>query len=381
MPVYHQMGHDSENLLLAEGLERYRGAILSPINYEEPKVAAQIQRARAAEAFETIFDPQLYYPRTERGVLRDWDYFPDDFDTADTGSDQWWNGLCTGLRDTCLRLRPSAACSPAIVPNTYSDEYFSVMVRVGNEFAALLAGTDIEAVQTAIVSYAELSSPARVRSIASIISQVRASRVFLVLTGDTEPRRELTETEQLKGAMKLISLLEGADLPVIVGFCSSDLVLWKAAGASWCSTGKFFNLRRFTRGRFDEPTAGGGQLPYWFEESLFAFVRESDLLRIRTRGLIDQTLARNPFAREIIRRLEQNPGQAWVALGWRQYLHWFSDFEERIANGCLTAARALRAAEAAWLDLNNNDVLMEEVRNDGSWLRPWRRAVAEFRSF
>src|ERR1035437_592513 len=179
MPVYHQMGHDSENLLFAEGLERYRGAILSPINYEEVRVASQIQRARQADSFDTIFDPQLYYPRTERVVLREWDYFPDDFDTADTGSQQWWNGLCRSIRGTCVRLGPSAACSPAIVPNTYSDDYFSTTVQVGNYFAELLAGSGIEPVQTVIASYAELSNSTRVRTIGSIISQTRAPRVFL----------------------------------------------------------------------------------------------------------------------------------------------------------------------------------------------------------
>jgi len=380
MPAYHQMGHDSENLLFADGLERYSGAILSPINYEEARVALQIERAREARDFDTVFDPQLYYPRTERGVLREWDYFPDDFDTADLSSSQWWSTLCQRLRDTCVRLRPSAVCSPAIVPATYSDDYFATTLQVGNDFVSLLAGTDISPIQTVIVSYAELSNPTRVRTIASIVSQAKAARVFLVLTGETEPRRELTDTEQLKGAMKLISLLEGARLPVVVGFCSSDVILWKAAGASFCSTGKFFNLRRFTRARFEEPAAGGGQLPYWFEESLYAFVRESDILRIRPHGLIDGTLERNPFAMEIIRRLEANPGQAWIALGWRQYLCWFADFEERVANGSISPGRLLQSAEAAWIQLSDNDVLMEEVRNDGSWLRPWRRAVAEFRS-
>jgi hypothetical protein len=170
-------------------------------------------------------------------------------------------------------------------------------------------------------------------------------------------------------------------VPVIVGFCSSDIVLWKAAGASHCSTGKFFNLRRFSRARFDDQSQGGGQLPYWFEESLLAFVRESDILRIRPRGLIDNTLAHNPFGVDIINRLDEDRGLAWIALGWRQYLHWFANFESRCAANGVNIAQLLRTAETNWRNLNDNDVLMEEVRNDGVWLRPWRRAVAEFRNF
>ena len=76
MGTYHQMGHDAENLLGVPELASYRGAILSPVNYCQNKVIAQIQKGRAHQAFETIFDPQLYYPKTQRRVLREWPYFP-----------------------------------------------------------------------------------------------------------------------------------------------------------------------------------------------------------------------------------------------------------------------------------------------------------------
>ena len=42
----------------------------------------------------------------------------------------------------------------------------------------------------------------------------------------------------------------------------------------------------------DEPSQGGGQLPYWYEESLVAFLRESDVPRLQRRGeLSDASLA------------------------------------------------------------------------------------------
>jgi hypothetical protein len=90
--------------------------------------------------------------------------------------------------------------------------------------------------------------------IASILSRSVAETIYLIFVGQTDPRRELSDEEALKGAMRLIASLEGAGLMVIVGFTSSDMVLWKAAGASSCATGKFFNLRRFTSSRFEEPS-------------------------------------------------------------------------------------------------------------------------------
>ena len=79
------MGHDSENLLGETGLGAFGGMIVSPVNYPEARVAAQIAAIRGAgrkQPFDVIFDPQLYSPRTERGCLREWSYFPSDVDTA-----------------------------------------------------------------------------------------------------------------------------------------------------------------------------------------------------------------------------------------------------------------------------------------------------------
>jgi hypothetical protein len=180
--------------------------------------------------------------------------------------------------------------------------------------------------------------------------------------------------------MRLIASLEGAGLMVIVGFTSSDMVLWKAAGASSCATGKFFNLRRFTSSRFEEPSQGGGQLPYWFEESLLAFLRESDVLRLQRANRLGRTSLSNPIGSRILEGLNTPPQTAWLGLGWRQYMYAFADLEERISTGATDVANLLASAETAWLELDDASILMEEPRNNGSWLRPWRRALLEYRT-
>ena len=40
----------------------------------------------------------------------------------------------------------------------------------------------------------------------------------------------------------------------------------------------------------------------------------------------------------------------------------------------------LRNADSNWRILDDSDVLLEERRNDGGWIRPWRRALTEFRT-
>ncbi len=319
-------------------------------------------------------------PRSNQGFLRAWDYFPKDVDTADLTSVAWWDALNEAIARTVTELKPGAVCSPAVIPKTFPDEYFAQLVRSAAVLRQKLSGTGVTTLQTVVTSLADLATPGRAMKIASIMSDGETDECFLVFVGDTEPRRELSEPEELKGAMKLIAALEAAGQRVLVGFCSSDLVLWKAAGATSCATGKFFNLRRFTLSRFMEPSGGGGQLPYFFEESLLAFLRQSDLIRIQQRGLLSAASTANPFTKTIFEYFPQ--GKAWVALGWRQFMFWFADVEERLRTGTITAEDLILQADANWgLIQQKPQVIMEERENNGQWVRQWLRSLVEFPDF
>jgi len=159
---------------------------------------------------------------------------------------------------TAVELGPTAVASPAIVPKTFPDEFFLDLIENGNRLERALRGTAVKPVQTGIVNMPDLSAPARAMTIASIVSRSRSSDCLLVFVTNIEPRRELADPEELKGAMRLIATLESGGQRVTVASSSSEVVLWKAAGATNCATGKCFNLRRFTISRFDEPNGGGG---------------------------------------------------------------------------------------------------------------------------
>jgi len=271
MPVFHQMGNDSENLVFERELSHYAGAVLSPVNYDRAGVARHVTRMRGLSNFETVFDPQLYVPRSEMGQLPSWDYFPRDVDTADLSNAEWWARLVGNVARTAVALNVHSVCSPAIVPAVYSDSYYLHTVANCSALERCLNQTGIAPLLTAVVGMTDVSQRGRALEITSILSRSDTERVFLIFKSDIEPRRELADPESLKGAMKIIASLRNAGMKVLVGFCSSDMVLWKAAGAHSCATGKFFNLRRFMLTRFAEPSAGGGQVPYWFEENLLAF--------------------------------------------------------------------------------------------------------------
>ncbi len=387
MPVFHQMGHHSNNLVDLPEMSAYAGAIFSPINYGEAEMAEDIQEVRATRPqLEIVFDPQLYVPATDRGKLKNWRYFRQDVDTADLSSIPWWTGVNQDIVQSCQTLEVNAVCSPAVIPKVFDDRFYAQHTRVGSELTALFKSTGISVLQTVVANMAELAVDNRPLEIASIVSGTDADRAFLVFVGSMQPRREFNAVDELKGAMRLINALERNGVPVVVGFCSSELILWKAAGATSCASGKFFNLRRFTRQRFEEPTdeTGGGQLPYWFEEGLLAFLRQGDLGRVRRQGLLSEASGRNPFCQQVLALLDNaattGTKPKWLALAWRQFLYWFCDAEGRITRGEVTPATLLEMADANWTKLDQARVLMEERPNDGAWIRSWLNALREYGS-
>lgn len=387
MGAYHQMGYHSENLLFEPWLNRYTGAVLSPVNYTFAQVMEQLRDIRLEKpGFDVIFDSQLYVPQSERGELPQWPHFPAAVDTSDMSDHTWWKGVIDKVVTTASAFTPNAICSPAYLPKTYTNDYYDQVVRLGAELARRMKGEKPRPVQTLLVSIAELTNIDRALEIASIASKSRTQDTYLILDSNVEPRRELPDGDGVRGAMVLIGALSRAGFKVLVGCCASDIVMWKAAGAAGGATGKFFNLRRFTRSRWEEPSEGGQNLPYWFEDGLLAFARESDLIRLRADGKLSTTSLANPYAPEIFQTLDAKAKlpaggkpPAWVALGWRQYMYWFADVEARLQAAPALPAKLLSDADKAWLALDDEGFLMSERRNDGTWVRQWRRALAEYK--
>lgn len=374
MACYHQMGDKSTNLLFEEELKGYAGAILSPVNESEDSMTKLLAKVHAKlPSMDVLFDPQLYYPEADRAKLKSWSHFPKDVDTADLSSQKWWAETNRLLGEVVNRLKPNGVCSPAIVPKVFTNDFYSLMVQVGNELRARVGKMPI--LQTVIVSLNDMTASSRADEVASIVSRSKTKRLFLVIVTDIDPRNELKDAEGLKGVMRLIHRLENNGQQVLVGFSSTDMVLWKAAGATACATGKHFNLRRFTSSRFDPPSGGGGQLGYMCEEGLLAMLRASDIARINELGMLSKATLENPFTHEILETVSK--GEAIVALGWRHYLWWFLNFERQASPAMVR--KVLKAADGNWKALDEADHYMEERGNDGSWVRHWLRAESDFR--
>jgi len=383
MAAYLQMGHDSENLVGVVGLEEYSGIILSPVNRDAGELAGDVGSFRGKSSYDIILDPQFYFPRSERGALPTQPYFPRDVDTADLSSEKWWATLTKALAEFGKQIGVDAICSPAFMPERWNTEYYSQSATTYESLRSYLEGSPIRPILTVCVSLSELGDPNSAFRIASLLSQNAPREYYIVAQSDVEPRRELHNVDNLCGLMVLIAALRQTGAKIIVSHCSSDMILAKAAGANHAATGKFFNLRRFTKGRFQEPEKGGGQIPYWFEHSLLAFLRQADILRLRKSGLTafvgggDST---NHWGLEIMKQFAENPGAAWLALSWRHYLSWFGRTEDKLSRPDSSAVVNdwLIKTELNWQALEDARILLEEPRNDGRWIRPWRQALGDF---
>jgi len=163
---------------------------------------------------------------------------------------------------------------------------------------------------------------------------------------------------------------------VLLAFSGLDMLLWKFAGATDVATGKFFNLRRFVPGRWEDPAEGGRVLPYWTDDEYITWFREEDVRLLLRRGLVDRDRASaNPYSCEILTTLDNRAGDPWVRLGWRQYMYWFSQREAEIESGNLNVADLLERADKHWLEIETSRVRLFERSNNGEWIRAWLNAL------
>jgi hypothetical protein len=384
MSVYHQMGYQTDNLMYE--LHGFAGAVLSPVNYALDELVERTNKLRFIGRYEVLFDPQLYEPTARRGHLSNWKYYPKELDTADTSDPKFWEGVSDAIITECRPLRAEGICSPACIPREFTLDYFAGLVETGTYLAKQLATNDYHRpIQTAVVGLHYLSAqPARPMEVASVLSRSPCAEIYLVLggdKGDTDPRREMQDVAHLKSAMRLIAALEKSGHRVIVAFTSSELVLWKAAGASHVGTGKNFNVRRFTSTRFEEGgPKGGQQVPYWFEESLLTFLRPADVARLHPLGFLDDTIQANRYARDIVDQIAKDPNEAWIALGQKLFLTWAIGAEGRLSSRSITAEKMLATALAGWkkLEATKPRIFMAEPENQGTWLTVWKTVLEKF---
>jgi len=375
MSAYHQMGHDSWNLIGEEALRSFKGLVLSPVNDGPAVVVEKLASLDPLRSqLDILLDPQFYKPGSDRGSLQEWAHIPRDFGTADVSDIGWWGERCRLLAAEAEQIGATSVASPAVIPRAFTPDYYDWVVNC----AELLAGaTRASVLLTVIVRLSDISELGAVERIASILTRTQIDRIYLVLYDDVPPRSQRTDVEALAGALSLIRMLEKAGSRVIVAFSGLDMLLWKEAGATAVATGKFFNLRRFVPGRWEDPSEGGRVLPYWTDDELITWLREDDVRLLLRLGIIDGQRASgsNPYSQEILSALERRGGEAWVRWGWRQYLYWFNECEAALDAKKVSTRDILGRADRHWSEVERRGALLFERANNGEWIRAWLNAL------
>jgi len=378
MAAYLQQGHGSWGLLEEPEIGQYVGVVLSPVNDGPDAVRNGLLRLKdRRDDLEIILDPQLYNPSLEKGKLAEWGYYSADFETADHGDRNWWAARGREVVDAASALDLDAVCSPALFPREFSDDYYRLIVDVADSTAGYANDRGLETLLTAIVPLRDLANPARAQQIASVLSATDCDRIYLsFFTNEIEPRQPLNDAAALATAIHLVRLLS-VHFRVHVAFCGHDLVMWKFAGASDVSSGKFFNLRRFTPGRWRDDEGGGRQVSYWNESPLLTLLRDQEVLRLDREGwFASRTFSNNPHGAQILAILRGGEGTAWQKLSWLQYLRWVANADHLFENPA-RAEEAIEKADGKWGELQRLRVLLADRWNDGNHVRLWLNAMRE----
>lgn len=376
MATFLQMGHDSWNLCNDEVIGVFDGIILSPINDTPISMKSRLDQTRdKGFTGEVCFDPQMYAPHFSEGKLEAWPYYPSNFATTDVTDIKSWEQICSQLTIDAKSLGVDAICSPAYLPRLFPNEYYGNIVEIGNTLKAITNENGLNTWLTVMVPLDDLETQSRSLEIASILSSSDCEKIYLVFLDNTPGRQPLDKEIPITNAIYLVRLLSSVK-KVHIGFTAFDKVLWKLAGASSTSSGKFLNLRRFSASRFTDEEAGGRNISYWTEQKLLTLIRDQDVLRLNNAGFYNgETFEHCRASKDIFNILTYQTGAPWQKLSWQQYLHWCIN-NDSIWEDANNAIQLLEETSENWRSLaNTRGMRFVDQYNDGSHSQIWLNAA------
>jgi len=389
MAFYLQMGHDSKNLIGETDLEEMTGIVLSPVNETTTDLSTIIDMVSQENEFRIIFDPQLYYPHSHKGKLGGHPYYPENFITNFGESTEWWTSMNASILEYALSLGVNTILSPLRSPREWNSSYLKTIIDTGNNLITQSEGK-LSIIQTVLMNIDSISgadNENRRQEFASVLMHSEADEYALIFQIGGNPRHEIRIDSEIYGMMDFIRLLRNTGKKITVLYCHSFFPLLHLAGADNFTSGKFFNLRSFSPGRWDEnDQAGGGQTAWWFEQGLLAFLREGDILKLISKGhpnLIGNGFSNSSWSSKILPNIQSPERVPWVADSWRQWLSWFGKMEHHLSQEKQKSSYVwdlLNSASQNWNEITGHHVYMSDNINDGGWISAWRQALADFES-
>jgi hypothetical protein len=246
-----------------ELVEQWGGGtvILSPRDLE-PSQLLRFSREVLERSGEVLLDPQIYIPHEAHFRLASHDYWPGCSGVCDVDPASWQSTLAQ-LIELNHELGAAHVILPGVICPGPSDleNWRDQLLRVADAADAL--GVIDTSFVTVALGRSVLADSDCIHDVLDTLDEVPFKGSYVVLE---HPAGEylVTDPVWLSNALDLAAGCALRGGPVIVGYCSQQMLVLGAAGVSAIASGSWGNLRHFGLERFRNPEAGDKQRTIWY---------------------------------------------------------------------------------------------------------------------
>lgn len=255
MLIYHQTGHNLKwNNDSFQDDKVGHGLIYSPVNLDSNKLDAIKPNLKQT----SIFDPQLYVPKDDKGKLDTYDYFPTNLATHFKTSD--FHAQKAELSKRCLDIQLKNDFEYLIIPTRFFENLPHDYLYQNQEFFIepfieyyKSSSTSKNILLTVILTSDELLNSTLRDNLLNWLTGINGINGVYLILNNNFTTKQIKSTDYLIEALKFIYILKQNSLKVIIGYTNTEGILYSLAGADAITIGSYDNLRNFKINRFITP--------------------------------------------------------------------------------------------------------------------------------
>ncbi|MEP0873899.1 hypothetical protein NDA01_29765 [Trichocoleus desertorum AS-A10] len=195
-----------------------------------------------------MLDPQFYLPYADHHRLREHDYWPKPYQSADF----WGGSELTELIKSLLELNSQLGCVDFILPGLYAsnvnDDWLARQKALIEE-AESINSNNLNLVATVALSEQVTRDQNQIHEILEAADNWSVNTVYLVCE---HPRGEylVSDPNWLANVLDLTAGLRLKNKKVIIGYCSQQMLIASCASATGVASGTWMNVRSFPPDKF-----------------------------------------------------------------------------------------------------------------------------------
>ncbi|MFW6130024.1 MAG: hypothetical protein ACOC56_02495 [Atribacterota bacterium] len=276
MEVYHQTGHNSIwNIESFTEDNAGSGLIFSPVNDTAEKIICNPKEIKNV----SFFDPQIYLPKSLKGKLSSYEYFPSNlkkkFKTSNFDKEK------RVIAKECIDFQLTNNFKYLIIPSRYYEvlpsnflEQFEahLIEPFLSYYKSLKLQTKI--LLTIIVKPEQLINEEHRNEFLNWITGIKGIDGVYLIFENNFLSKQIKDSAYLYNALLFIHSLKSNELIVNVGYTNIEGILYSIAGPDSITMGSYENLRKFDVKRFkdSEKEQIKGPNPRLYSRSLFQLI-------------------------------------------------------------------------------------------------------------